>query len=50
MADYSGPGRDGRIVRDAGADSDGWEDVRLCADDLEGLWLRDAPNHGKRGA
>jgi hypothetical protein len=50
MADYSGPGRDGRIVRDAGADSDGWEDVRLCADDFEGLWLRDAPNHGKRGA
>ena len=42
MADYSGPGRDGRIVRDAGADSDGWEDVRL--------WCADAPNHGKRGA
>jgi hypothetical protein len=50
MADYSGPGYDGRIGRDAGADSDGWEDVRLCADDFEGLWLRDAPNHGERGA
>lgn len=42
MADYSGPGYDGRIVRDTGADIDGWEDVRLRADDVDRLWPRAA--------
>ena len=42
MADYDGPGLDGQIVRQNGADFDGWADVRLPADEVARLLLREA--------
>jgi hypothetical protein len=38
MADYSGPDFDGRITRVSGQYIDGWEDVRLAAEDIDHLW------------